>query len=78
MFLSRNKKNNKYHFKPQFYYKKVGFKGVKIIKVCFRDVIWILWPQKPYFDIQKIKWLLPMQQYNICLFVYKASSVAGY
>ena len=31
MFLSRNKKNNVYPFKPQFYYKKVGFKGVKII-----------------------------------------------
>ena len=31
MFLSRNKKNNAYHCKPQFYYIKVGFKGVKII-----------------------------------------------
>ena len=31
MFLSRNKKNNVYHFQPQFYYIKVGFKGVKII-----------------------------------------------
>ena len=31
MFLSRNKKNNVYHYKPQFYYIKVGFKGVKII-----------------------------------------------
>ena len=30
MFLSRNKKNNVYPFKPQFYYIKVGFKGVKI------------------------------------------------
>ena len=28
MFLSRNKKNNAYHCKPQFYYIKVGFKGV--------------------------------------------------
>ena len=29
MFLSRNKKkNNVYHFKPQFYYITVGFKGV--------------------------------------------------
>ena len=37
MFLSRNKKNNVYPCKPQFYYIKVGFKGVKIIKVCFRD-----------------------------------------
>ena len=39
MFLSRNKKNNVYTCKPQFYYIKVGFKGVKIIKACFRDVI---------------------------------------
>ena len=38
MFLSRNKKNNVYPCKPQFYYIKVGFKGVKIIKACFRDV----------------------------------------
>ena len=36
MFLSRNKKNNVYPCKPQFYYIKVGFKGVKIIKACFR------------------------------------------
>ena len=28
MFLSRNKKNNVYTCKPQFYYIKVGFKGV--------------------------------------------------
>ena len=31
MFLSRNKKNNVYPCKPQFYYIKMGFKGVKII-----------------------------------------------
>ena len=31
MFLSRNKKNNVYPCEPQFYYIKVGFKGVKII-----------------------------------------------
>ena len=31
MFLSRNKKNNVYPCKPQFYYMKVGLKGVKII-----------------------------------------------
>ena len=37
MFLSRNKKNNVYPCKPQFYYIKVGFKGVKVIKVWFRD-----------------------------------------
>ena len=31
LFLSRNKKKNVYPCKPQFYYIKVGFKGVKII-----------------------------------------------
>ena len=31
MFLSRNTKNNVYPCKPQFYYIKVGFKGVNII-----------------------------------------------
>ena len=31
MFLSRNKKNNVYPCKPQFYYIKVGLEGVKII-----------------------------------------------
>ena len=31
MVLSRNKKNNVCPCKPQFYYIKVGFKGVKII-----------------------------------------------
>ena len=31
MFLSGNKKNKVYPCKPQFYYIKVGFKGVEII-----------------------------------------------
>ena len=31
MFSSKNKKNNVYPCKPQFYYIKVGYKGVKII-----------------------------------------------
>ena len=31
MFLSRNKKNNVYPSKPQFYYIKIGFEGVNII-----------------------------------------------
>ena len=31
MFLSRNKKNKVYPCKPQFYYIKAGFKGVKIL-----------------------------------------------
>ena len=36
-FLSRNKKNNVYHCKPQFYFIKVGFKGVNIISACICD-----------------------------------------
>ena len=35
VFLSRHKKNNVYPCKPQFYYIKVGFKGVNIISVRF-------------------------------------------
>ena len=31
MFLSKDKENNVYPYKPQFYCIKVGFKGVKII-----------------------------------------------
>ena len=31
MFLSRNKKNNVHPCKPQSYYIKVGFNGVKVI-----------------------------------------------
>ena len=30
-------KTNVYPCKPQFYYTKVGFKGVKIIYACFCD-----------------------------------------
>ena len=37
MFLSRNKKIDVYPCKPQFYYIKVGFKGVKTILACFHD-----------------------------------------
>ena len=36
-FFYQNKKNNVYPCNPQFYYIKVGFKGVKIISACFRD-----------------------------------------
>ena len=36
--LSRNKKNNVYPSKPQFYNIKVGLKVVEIIKACMRAV----------------------------------------
>ena len=35
MFSSRNKKNNVYPCKPQFYYIKVGFKGSKLYRYVF-------------------------------------------
>ena len=35
IFLSRNKKNNVYPCKPQFYYIKVGFKGSKVYRHVF-------------------------------------------
>ena len=35
MFLSRNKKNNVYPCKPQFYFIKVGFKGSKLYRHVF-------------------------------------------
>ena len=35
MFLRRNKKNNVYPCKPQFYYIKVGFQGVKLYRHVF-------------------------------------------
>ena len=37
MFLNKNKKNNVYPCKLQFYYIKVGFKGINIIYAYFRD-----------------------------------------
>ena len=37
MFSSRNKKNTVYPCIPEFYYIKVGFKEIKIIKVRFHD-----------------------------------------
>ena len=37
MLWSKNKKNKVYPCKPQFCYKKVGFKGVKITRTRFPD-----------------------------------------
>ena len=56
MFSSRNKKNNVYPCKPQFYYIKVGFDGVKIIKVCFRDDYCIKWAHVCPLYVQQLIW----------------------
>ena len=37
MFWSKNKKKKVYPCKPQFCYKKVGFKGVNITRTRFPD-----------------------------------------
>ena len=41
MFWSKNKKKV-YPCKPQFYYIKVGCKGVFVTRSCFRDGIWLI------------------------------------
>ena len=46
MFLSINKKNNVYPCKPQFYYRNVGFNGIKIIEVCFHDELFLVEKKK--------------------------------
>ena len=42
VFLSRNKKNNVYPCTPQFYYIKVGFKGVKITRDVRNELLIVL------------------------------------
>ena len=37
MFCKEIRKNYIYPCKPQYYHIKVGFKGVNIVKICFRD-----------------------------------------
>ena len=55
MFLSRNKKNNVYPCKPQFYYIRVGFKGVNIISRHVFVMPWSFHSQKaqPSFLTEK-------------------------
>ena len=53
-------KNNVYPCKPQFYYIKVGFKGVKIIWACFRDATSFLVETGQFRQFQSLT-LLPNQ-----------------
>ena len=48
MFLSRNKKNNVYPCKPQFYYIKVGFEGSKLYSHVFVMSLISLMPRAMY------------------------------
>ena len=49
MFWSKNKKNV-YPCKPQFYYIKVGCKGVFVTRTCFRDALYDHAYAIPYLD----------------------------
>ena len=61
MLLSRNKKNNVYPCKPQFYYIKVGFKGVKIIWACFCD---------EFYKLDSVYTLVTLKVFrNVCIFM---------
>ena len=51
MFLSRNKKNNVYPCKPQFYYKKMGFEGVKFNRYVFVMRLFACGPRSIYYLI---------------------------
>ena len=66
MFLSRNKKNNVYPCKPQFYYIKVGFKGFKIISVCFRDGNCFSDLYKLSFPTDRFKAVTPLLFHFVC------------
>ena len=57
MFLSRNKKNNVYPCKAQFYYLKVGFKEVKIMYVCFRDEKYGLYKDDKSWEVSKYMYM---------------------
>ena len=54
MFLSRNKKNNVYPFKPQFYYIKVEFKGSNLYRHVFVMKSRIKWTAIPDTRTDKI------------------------
>ena len=55
-FKSKIRKNNINHCEPQFYYIKVGFKGVKIIETCFRDDLGVI--SDPLYKFKKNKKIL--------------------
>ena len=72
MFSSKNKKNNIYPCKPQFYYIKVGFMGVKIIQVCFRNVEhrWLVYHGRFELTFESLE-ILPISQENKFLWTFK-------
>ena len=67
MFLSRNKKNNVYPCKPQFYYIKVGFEGVKIVQAYFRDDVDVCLFELRTVQVQNALYLIRLSSFSVCL-----------
>ena len=67
MFLSRNKKNNVYPCKPQFYYIKVGLRG----SILYRYVFVMLWV---FIMPLRLCVALLMNTHNVC-FVQKSAKI---
>ena len=64
MFLSRNKKNNVYPCKPQFYYMKVGFRG----SILYRHVFVMIMKKNNNTESKVEKWAqMSMILYDIIL-----------
>ena len=76
MLLSRNKENNVYPCKPKFYYIKVGFKGFKIIQVCFRVAgNKILWKRGEIALNPKEQFLLFSTIFSIYLYLQESNYI---
>ena len=61
MYLSRNKKNNVYPCKPQFYYIKVGFKGSKLYRHVFVMKTYVVGTH-----MKRLKKALLMSIHSVC------------
>ena len=56
IFFSRNKKHSVYPCKPQFYYIKVGFKGVKLYRHVFVMEGCSFPTGLPYYTVHFLRW----------------------
>ena len=69
MFWSKNKKNRYTPSKPQFYYIKVGFKGLFIARICFPDETMNLDHEIGVYDALTSSKLYEQVCSFVCLFV---------
>ena len=73
MFLSRNKKNNVYPCKPQFYYIKVGLRGSKLYRHGFEMLIIIIFNvwQKTAKSTIRLHWCVSWFGPSLCAYCFK-------